>query len=282
MGLKNVKKWVNWPGDRFLMSRYFIHMAYDGSDYSGWQIQPDKKTVQQVLADTLSTLLKQEIAVTGAGRTDTGVHASCFVAHFDYDLSGEAREKSNTHDTDPSSEKFVFRLNRFLPTDIVVHRIEEVPEEMHARFSAKYRTYQYRISSVKPLYNRDYCHYVYGDLDTTAIESCCSVILATRDFTSFAKLHSDVKTNRCRVTHAAWREVEGGYIFEITADRFLRNMVRSLTGTLLDVGLGKLDLEGFKKIVEASDRGKAGTSVPARGLFLVDIGYDFKGETTGK
>jgi len=263
---------------RIDMSRYFIYMAYDGSDYSGWQIQPDKKTVQQVLADALSTLLKQEIAVTGAGRTDTGVHASCFVAHFDMDLSGKAEKKNITPVTDPSSEKFVFKLNRFLPPDIVVHRIEEVAEEMHARYSATYRTYQYRISSVKPLFNREYCHYVYGELDTAAIEDCCREILTTRDFTSFAKLHSDVKTNRCRVTHAAWNKVEGGYIFEISADRFLRNMVRSLAGTLLDVGLGKLDMEGFRKIVEAKDRGRAGTSVPARGLFLVDIGYDFRGK----
>jgi len=263
------------------MSRYFIYMAYDGSDYSGWQIQPDKKTVQQVLADALSTLLKQEIAVTGAGRTDTGVHASHFVAHFDMDLSGMAQKKGDTPVGDPSSEKFVFRLNRLLPPDIVVHRIEEVPEEMHARYSATYRTYQYRISSVKPLYDREYCHYVYGELDTDAIESCCREILATRDFTSFAKLHSDVKTNRCRVTQATWRKVGDGYIFEITADRFLRNMVRSLAGTLLEVGLGKLDPEGFRKIVEARDRGKAGTSMPARALFLVDIGYDFKGKAAG-
>ena len=263
---------------RIDMSRYFIYMAYDGSDYSGWQIQPDKKTIQQVLEHALSMLLRQEIAVTGAGRTDTGVHASCFVAHFDVGSPGEARAKKKSPVTDPSSGKFVFRLNRFLPPDIVVNRIEEVPQEMHARYSATYRTYQYRISSVKPLYNRNYCHYVFGELDTAAIESCCSMILATSDFTSFAKLHSDVKTNRCRVTQATWKKVEEGYLFEITADRFLRNMVRSLTGTLLDVGLGKLDPEGFRKIVEAKDRGKAGTSAPARGLFLVDIGYNYRGK----
>jgi len=256
-------------------------MAYDGSDYSGWQIQPDKKTVQQVLEHALSMLLKQEIAVTGAGRTDTGVHASCFVAHFDADLPGKVQAKSNIPSTHLLSGKFVFKLNRFLPPDIVVHRIEEVPAEMHARYSAIYRTYQYRISSVKPLYNRNYCHYVFGELDTAAIESCCSVILATSDFTSFARLHSNVKTNRCLVTHAAWNKVEDGYLFEITADRFLRNMVRSLTGTLLDVGLGKLDLEGFKKIVAAKDRGKAGSSAPARGLFLVDIGYNYQGKGAG-
>jgi tRNA pseudouridine38-40 synthase len=252
-------------------------MAYDGSDYCGWQIQPDEPTVQQVMEQALSTLLKQDIPVTGAGRTDTGVHASHYVAHFNLETERSMEEISLGEFTDPTSIQFIFKLNRFLPPDIVVYKIEEVLEEMHARFSAIYRTYQYRISSVKPLFNRNYCHYVYGELDTAAIESCCREILATRDFTSFAKLHSNVKTNNCHVIHATWKKVEEGYIFEIKADRFLRNMVRSLTGTLLDVGLGKLDLEGFKKIVEAKDRGKAGTSLPARGLFLVDIGYDFKG-----
>ena len=247
------------------MSRYFIHMAYDGSNYCGWQIQPNELTVQQVLVHALSTLLKQEIPVTGAGRTDTGVHASSYIAHFD--------QESTSHVNLPSSEQFIFKLNRFLPPDIVIYKITPVPEDMHARFSAIFRTYHYHISTLKPLYKREYSHYVYGELDTEAITRCCKVILETTDFTSFARLHTDVLTNNCRVTHAEWKHVDQGYLFEITADRFLRNMVRSLTGTLLDVGRGKLDLEGFKKIVEAKDRGKAGSSAPAKGLFLVDIGY---------
>jgi tRNA pseudouridine38-40 synthase len=257
------------------MKRYFIQMAYDGSDYCGWQIQPDEKTVQQVIVHALTTLLSQEISVTGAGRTDTGVHASHFMAHFDMDLSSAQPGERIAGRYDPTSEKFLFRLNRFLPHDIVVYRIFEVPVEMHARFSATFRTYQYRISSSKPLYNRNYCHYVFGDLDTETINSCCRVILDTRDFTSFARLHSEVKTNNCHVTHAVWKKVDQGYLFEISADRFLRNMVRSITGTLLDVGLGKLDLQGFKEIVKAKDRGRAGMSVPAKGLFLVDIGYNY-------
>lgn len=255
------------------MSRYFIHMAYDGSDYCGWQVQAEEKTVQQVLEQTMSTLLKQEIAVSGAGRTDTGVHASHFVAHFDLDPGSPNENETRIIPYDPSSEKFIFKLNRFLPPDIVIYKIFEVPEDMHARFSARYRTYHYHISSIKPLYNRDYAHHVYGILDTESINKCCKVIRETSDFTSFAKLHTDVKTNNCSVTQAEWKTVDQGYLFEITADRFLRNMVRSLTGTLLDVGRGKLDLEGFKKIVEAKDRGKAGTSAPAKGLFLKDIGY---------
>lgn len=246
------------------MSRYFIHMAYDGSDYCGWQIQPNEPSVQQVMEHALSTLLKAEIPVTGAGRTDTGVHASHFIAHFD--LGSPAAY-------DPVSDEFVFKLNRFLPGDIVVYRIEQVPDDKHARFSAKYRTYQYHISTIKPIFEQRFSHYVYGELDIQAINSCCTVIMETSDFTSFAKLHSNVKTNICNVTLANWKSLEKGYLFDITADRFLRNMVRSITGTLLDVGLGKLDLPGFRNIVEAKDRGKAGSSAPAKGLFLTDIGY---------
>jgi tRNA pseudouridine38-40 synthase len=217
--------------------------------------------------------LKQAISVTGAGRTDTGVHASHFVAHFDLEPSFQTGSGSTSDSKLPASDQFLFKLNRFLPSDIVVHKISEVNKELHARFSATYRSYHYHISSVKPLFDREYTHYVYGELNLQAIHACCQVILETRDFTSFAKLHSEVKTNICRVSYARWEEMEQGYRFEITADRFLRNMVRSLTGTLLDVGLGKIDPDGFKKIVEARDRGKAGSSAPAKALFLVDIGY---------
>jgi tRNA pseudouridine38-40 synthase len=248
-------------------------MAFDGKAYCGWQIQSSEKTVQQELEHALSTLLKQETHVTGAGRTDTGVHASHFVAHFD--LNSPHPEGSGRPGTNylPSSDSFLFKLNRFLPPDIVVYKIYEVKEDLHARFSAIYRTYHYHISSVKPLFNREYSHYVYGKLKLEAIHACCTVILETSDFTSFARLHSDVKTNICTVSHARWKVEEHGFCFEITADRFLRNMVRSLTGTLLDVGLGKIDPEGFKKIVEAKDRTKASSSAPAKGLILVDIGY---------
>jgi len=238
-------------------------MAYDGADYCGWQVQSNGKTVQQVLEHALTTLLKEDISVTGAGRTDTGVHASRFVAHFDIPKLLER-----------SIEQFVFKLNRFLPPDIVVYQIHPVHDDMHARFSATYRTYHYNISTIKPLYTRKYSHFVHGPLDTEEINRCCEIILATTDFTSFSKLHTDVKTNNCKVMHAEWKDVDNGYLFEIRADRFLRNMVRSLVGTLLDVGQEKLDLNGFKKIVEAKDRGKAGQSAPAQGLFLVDIGYN--------
>jgi len=245
------------------MPRYFIQMAYDGTDYNGWQVQPNGKTVQQIMENALTILLKEEISVTGAGRTDTGVHASFFVTHFD-----------TTFTLEYPNEQFIFKLNRFLPPDVVVYKIQEVPGEVHARFSATYRTYHYHISTIKPIFNRSYAHYVHGILDTDEIKACCDIIKKTTDFTSFSKLHTDVKTNNCRVMHAEWKSVEKGYLFEIQADRFLRNMVRSLVGTLLDVGQGKLDKEGFQKIVEAKDRGQAGQSAPARGLFLVDIGYE--------
>ena len=251
------------------MYRYFIHMAYDGTDYCGWQIQPNEKTVQQVMEHALTTILRQEISVTGAGRTDTGVHASKFIAHFDVDDSGKL-----SLPLEPSSEEFLFKLNRFLPPDIVVYKIYPVASDMHARFSATYRSYHYHISSIKPLYTRNYSLHIYGILDLTAIQECCSIILQTTDFTSFAKLHSDAHTNNCKVMFAQWKEVEQGYLFDIRADRFLRNMVRSLTGTLLDAGQGKISVQEFQDIVDAKDRSKAGQSAPARGLFLVDISYE--------
>jgi len=244
------------------MYRYFMHMAYDGTAYRGWQTQPGGKTVQQAVEHALSALIGEDISVTGAGRTDTGVHASFFVAHFD---TGIALEDQMEH--------LVFRLNRFLPEDIVVYRLHQVPGDMHARFSATSRTYHYHISTVKPLYTRNYTHYVYGPLNVEEIARCCEIIMETTDFTSFSKLHTDVKNNHCRIMEAAWKKVDNGYLFEIRADRFLRNMVRSIVGTLLDVGQGKIDREDFRQIVNAKDRSAAGMSAPAKGLFLVDVTY---------
>jgi tRNA pseudouridine38-40 synthase len=246
-------------------------MAFDGTAYQGWQVQPNGPTIQAVMEQALSALLKEQIEVTGAGRTDTGVHASVFIAHFDCTSPGAEGTSGQSHD--PEEEQFRFRLNRFLPEDIVVYRIRRVPDEMHARFSAQYRTYQYHISSVKPLFTRRYTHYIYGPLDLDEIRKCCRIIIETTDFTSFSKLHTDVKTNHCKVSAAEWKEMDRGYVFEITADRFLRDMVRSIVGTLLAVGLGKLNSEDFQTIIKARDRSRAGQSVPAHGLFLTDIGY---------
>jgi tRNA pseudouridine38-40 synthase len=258
------------------MPRYFIHMAYDGTDFFGWQIQPEQRTVQQVMEEALSTLLQETVKVTGAGRTDTGVHASHFVAHFDTlrPITGLEGSTVETGLKSHSLEDWVFKLNRFLPPDMAVFAIREVPGDLHARFSATYRTYHYHISRVKPLFDRSYAHYVFGKLDSKAIQHCCQIIMDSSDFTSFSKLHTDVKTHICKVYRADWATLEKGYRFEIKADRFLRNMVRSLVGTLLDVGKGKITGEEFRAIVEAKDRGRAGQSAPAQGLFLVDIGYD--------
>jgi len=259
------------------MTRYFIHMAYDGTSYHGWQVQPNGTTVQQVLENALSTLLQTGISVTGAGRTDTGVHASCFYAHFDLPEKlppGPSRIRHTATDTNsPHHPDFVFRLNRFLPPDIVVYRIWETDSKFHARFSALYREYEYRISRIKPLFDRNYSLYHYGSLDLDEIGKCCRIILETRDFTSFSKLHTDVKTNICTVSHVEWRAHDDGYLFLIRADRFLRNMVRSLTGTMMEVGKGKLTSREFQGIVDAKDRKMAGQSVPAHGLFLTGIGY---------
>jgi len=164
-------------------------------------------------------------------------------------------------------------VNKFLPDDIVVHRITRVDSELHARFSARYRTYHYRINRSKALFNRAYNYYYYMDLDTDLIREACDILLTYTDFTSFSKLHTDVKTNNCKIYHAKWDESEESYLFEIKADRFLRNMVRSIVGTLLDVGSGKTSIQEFRDIIEAKERGRAGMSAPAHGLFLVDIGY---------
>ncbi|MDF1572809.1 MAG: tRNA pseudouridine(38-40) synthase TruA [Bacteroidales bacterium] len=244
------------------MKRYFVELSYDGTNYHGWQLQPNAPTVQATLEKAFSTLLKDEISLTGAGRTDTGVHASYFVAHFDHE-----RE-----DID-QQEKLVFKLNGILPEDIAIHAVSKVDSELHARFSATYRHYIYSIRRTKPLFNRPFCYYYYGVLDIERMNEACEVLKEYTDFTSFSKLHTDVKTNDCSIMEAFWTEHEDGWDFEIKADRFLRNMVRSIAGTMMEIGAGKMDLNGFRAVIEAKDRGMAGTSVPAKGLFLVDIGY---------
>lgn len=245
-----------------LMERYFIQLAYDGTNYHGWQVQPNASTVQEQLEKVFSILLGEDIRFTGAGRTDTGVHASYFVAHIE-----------SAHEDLEHRENFVFNVNKFLPEDIVVHKITRVDPELHARFSAKYRTYHYRINRSKALFNRAYNYYCCKELNVELIREACEILLGYTDFTSFSKLHTDVKTNDCKIFHAKWEVSDESYLFEIKADRFLRNMVRSIVGTLLDVGSGKTSIAEFREIIEAKERGRAGMSAPAHGLFLVDIGY---------
>lgn len=243
--------------------RYFVELSYDGSAYHGWQIQANAASVQETLEKAFSVLLKENISLTGCGRTDAGVHASYFVAHFDLE-----------HPKRIETDTLVYKVNAILPEDIAVHTIREVANDMHARFSASYREYVYRIMKNKPIFDRSFCYYFFGHLDRKKMNEACDILMQYSDFTSFSKLHSDVKTNTCKVIKALWEEHEDGFEFTIRADRFLRNMVRSIVGTMMDIGTGKMTLEEFRSVIEAKDRGKAGTSAPAKALFLVDVGYD--------
>lgn len=213
--------------------RYFITLSYDGTNYHGWQIQPNADSIQARLNDALTKLLPVPTECVGAGRTDTGVHASMMVAHFDTDAP-----------IDP--EQMAFRLNRILPQDIAVQRVQQVDERLHARFDAKRRTYHYFVYGHKDPYLRHYAARLTFAPDYELMNRAAKILLETDDFTSFSKVNNDQKTNLCQVTHARWTQVEGDHWrFEITANRFLRNMVRAVVGTLLEVGRGRLSLRGF-------------------------------------
>jgi tRNA pseudouridine38-40 synthase len=243
------------------MSRFFIELSFNGSRYFGWQIQPGQPTVQEVLEKCLSAFLRTTVSVTGAGRTDTGVHASFFVAHFD---AGQLPF---------GPEDMVYKLNRFLPEDISLHRLNPVLPEAHARFSALSRTYRYFISRKKdPFFAGTSCRYLLP-LNLEKMNEAAALLQKHSDFTSFSKLHTDTKTNLCKVTEAFWEEKDHQLVFTITADRFLRNMVRAIVGTLLEVGKEKLSVEGFDEIILRKDRCEAGMSMPAKGLFLTGIAY---------
>lgn len=242
------------------MARYFIHLAYNGTNYCGWQIQPQLPTVQLTLEQALTTLLRTPIAIVGCGRTDTGVHASDFYAHFDCPLSFE-------------SQQLVFKLNSYLPDDIVIFDIFQVADNAHARFDAVARTYQYHVSNQRLPFRQGLYSRIYFQPDLEMMNTAARVLMEYEDFTSFAKLHTQVKTNICHLSEAHWDRVGEEWIFTIRSNRFLRNMVRSVTGTLLDVGRGKLTIEGLREIVERKDRCAAGVSMPAQGLFLTKVEY---------
>ncbi len=243
------------------MPRYFMELSYNGTRYHGWQIQPNAHTVQAELEHCLGTFLRQIVPVTGAGRTDTGVHAAYYVAHFDAD------------DLPYSCHDMVEKLNRFLPHDIALHRIWPVHANAHARFSAISRTYQYFISRRKDPFSTAFSWHYYQPLDVEAMNSAAQLLTGISDFTSFSKLHTDVNTNLCNVIRAEWLERDHQLVFTISADRFLRNMVRAVAGTLIEVGKGKLLPGQLLSIAEAMDRSAAGTSLPAAGLFLTGVGY---------
>lgn len=242
--------------------RYFITLSYDGTHYHGWQIQPNGISVQETLQKALSTLLRQAIEVVGAGRTDAGVHAKMMVAHFDV----------NSQLLDCA--QLVYKLNKILPPDIAVQQVEPVEDDMHARFSATSRTYHYFIHLRKSPFLKAYSWYVYGNLDFERMNEAARTLLEYRDFTSFSKVNTDTKTNDCTVTKAVWEELSPGeWRFTISANRFLRNMVRAIVGTLVEVGRGKMSVEQFRKVIEQKNRCSAGESVPGNALFLVDIRY---------
>ena len=241
--------------------RYFVTLSYDGTRYHGWQIQPNGDSIQERLQGALSTLLRAEIAVTGAGRTDAGVHARMMVAHFDYE--GELDGK-----------QFCYKLNRLLPYDIAVQQVEQVADDLHARFSATSRTYHYYVHTVKDPFSRAYSCELHYPLDFKLMNEAARMLLTYEDFGAFCKSGADVKTTLCQVTAAEWHQTSpSSWYFEITANRFLRNMVRAVVGTLVDVGRGRLTLEEFQKVIEGKQRSDAGESMPGNALFLEKIEY---------
>ncbi|MEA3505552.1 MAG: tRNA pseudouridine(38-40) synthase TruA [Bacteroidota bacterium] len=248
------------------MGRYFIKLAYSGSDYHGWQIQPNAITIQEEINNSLSLILRETINVVGAGRTDTGVHASDFYAHFDIekDLGGEKE-----------LDRLVFRLNRFLPKAIAVYSIFKVGDGFHARFDAISRTYKYYVAERKNPFIQETSYQLLKSIDIDRMNSAAKILFEYDDFTSFSKSHTQTNTNLCTIMHAEWNREGDGLVFTIKANRFLRNMVRAIVGTLLEIGLGKLDVDDMRRIILSKNRSEAGYSVPAKGLFLTDIEYDF-------
>lgn len=243
--------------------RYFIQFAYFGKAYHGWQNQPNAITVQQVLEEGLTMLLRTKIVTMGAGRTDAGVHAKDMFAHFDF------KEIENPTD-------LAHRLNNYLPSDITVKSIVKVSDDAHARFDAVERTYEYWIVQEKNPFQIDTAHYIWASLDISGMNKAASILMEYEDFECFSKSHTDVKTYLCKLKKAVWEKKEDKLVFTITADRFLRNMVRAIVGTLLEVGLKKIAPEAIREIIKSKDRSRAGVSVPAKGLYLTKVLYPEK------
>ncbi len=245
-----------------MKERYFIYISFKGTAYHGWQIQPGSATVQKVLDDALSTILKEKISTTGAGRTDAGVHAKVFCAHFNCSYIDLGMNK-----------EVVKRLNGLLPKDISVASLVKVRPDAHARYSAVSRTYKYYISRSKDPFRDDFSLYFNGSLNVEKMNQACSILVKHNDFTSYSRLHTNVKNNLCRIIYAGWEESKDRLVFTIKADRFLRNMVRAIVGTMIETGTGKIDIHEFEKIILGRNRSLAGQSAAAKGLFLNDIEY---------
>jgi len=245
------------------LQRYFIQLSYNGFAFVGWQKQPCGVTVQGELEKALTTLLRTNVEVVGAGRTDTGVHASYYIAHFDLPLAID------------HPDNVVFHLNRILPYEIAVQKIFPVPANKHARFDAVLRTYKYVITTEKNPFAKTLQWHTHFLLDIEKMNQAASLLTKHEDYTSFCKLHGNNITNICHVKEAFWTKINNEIIFTISADRFLRNMVRAIVGTLVDVGRGKIEVADFEKIILTKNRNAASASAPAHGLYLVNIQYDF-------
>ena len=242
--------------------RYFIKLAYNGTNYHGWQVQPNASSVQETLNNALSVILNSDINSMGAGRTDTGVHAKEMFAHFDYTPTLEI-------------ESTLHKLNSYLPKDIAIYDIIPVHQDAHARFDAKKRTYQYHISFVKDVFSQEECWYYHQNLEVELMNQAAKILLSHTDFQCFSKVNTDVNTFNCTIYEAYWKQENNQLIFTISADRFLRNMVRAIVGTLVNVGLHKITLSDFNSIIVNKNRSEAGFSVPAQGLFLTKIEYEY-------
>lgn len=243
------------------MQRYFIYLAYNGTNYCGWQNQPNAISIQQKMEEALYTLFRKPTPITGAGRTDAGVHARFMVAHFDWE--GEPV------DLPALTEK----LNCLLPKDIAVSKIAPVSPQANARFSALSRTYKYYINKDKDPFTYPFHYRLTSLLDFGKMNEAAAMLFEVEDFTSFSKSHTDVATNNCTIMQAEWSREDSTWVFTIRANRFLRNMVRAIVGTLLEVGRGKLSLDDFRQVIESKDRRNAGASVPGKALFLTGIEY---------
>lgn len=240
--------------------RYFLELSYNGKAYHGWQNQPNATSVQEVLENALSTVLNTTVAVVGAGRTDAGVHASQMFAHFDFETPLDLKD-------------LAYKLNSFLPKDVAVSKVFNTRTDAHARFDALSRTYNYNVSIEKNVFDYDFSHKVHAVLDVDAMNAACKILFEYNNFQCFSKNKTSVRTYNCVIKEAFWSQKGHQLVFTITADRFLRNMVRAIVGTMLSIGLGKISADEMHHIIRSKDRGKAGTSVPAHGLYLVKIVY---------
>ncbi len=246
------------------MQRYFVKLSYNGTAYNGWQIQDNTAaTIQQTINEALSMVLNEPISITGCGRTDTGVHAKEFYAHFD---CGKILLQNEF-------DKWVYKFNQVLPADIAIQQIIAVKEDASSRFDAVSRTYEYIISKHKNPFMIDRTYHVNMDFDIYAMNKAASILFEYIDFSAFSKSNTQTFTNNCKIYKAEWKQENDTLVFTIAADRFLRNMVRAIVGTLLDIGKGKLSSDDFKKIIESKERSNAGVSVPACGLYLVKVEY---------